>query len=348
VAQVAFDPNQALTRAVRRNFSYWEDIEISRADLGNVRYLVTFGFEDPRTCDQALALAVIAYPVVERYGDISAWIKVLESATNKFRLDKKEASRLVNLLGLLNWRAGDFETAKGYHEEAITLSKRSKFLLAESKYGLAQCHWALGDYPQAEENCNQALRYFEGRKGFRRSLAAAQNLLGMIHFSYGNSKQAVGDFYRAYSNYSKAKDCLGMARSMNNRAMNKAGLGETRQAISFYNRAAKLFAAIGDDLGVCQVTTSLGILYFRLGRLLEAREAFQRAAPSDWGLPGVTSHRGWVSLVRGYLYLSEKDSQNAIILFEESLSFWQVVGNARMEMIAQAGLTEAKKANQLT
>ena len=346
--QVDFAPTQVLFRAVRRNFKYWENIDISKSDLENVRRLVILGFEKPITQIRALELVTKAYPIIERFGEISTWIKTLERALHKFRLDIPEASRLMNILGLLNWKLGEYETAKRYHESAISLSRGSKKFLAESQYGLAQSLWPLGKYSEAETNCEEALRYFEAQDELTRSTAAAQNLIGMIHFSQGKFKQAVGDFYRAYSNFRKAKDVVGIARSLNNRAMNKAQLGEIRQAIRFYYQAAKYFSLVDDDLGVCQVLTSLGILYCRTGRSTKAKEVLQQAIPADWEPPAAICHRGWLTLVQGYLYLSKGEPKNAAVLFDESRAYWGAVGNVRMQSIVESGLAEAIKTNSLT
>jgi tetratricopeptide (TPR) repeat protein len=152
------------------------------------------------------------------------------------------------------------------------------------------------------------------------------NLLGMIFAKRGNSDKAINLFEAAEKYYLDENITHLMGESYHNISKVYQENGEFKLALVYVGKAAQHKYDQKIWGGLEEIEFSRALLYYKLGRLDNALDAFKRSFDLNDQLHPLSLNQGWISLARGYMFLLQGNPQLAKIDFLNSLKIWESVG----------------------
>ena len=152
-------------------------------------------------------------------------------------VDPVRARVIVNNLGNVHWKRGEWDRATSYYETALQLAER------------------VGDLS---------------------GLAAAANNLALIRFGRGDWDGAILGFERALDIKAKLGEAAGLSVGLNNLAEVFERVGRWHEAREHYQRSLEIKLRLGEKKGAGLVLLTLGNLYRKMGELRRAAREVER------------------------------------------------------------------------
>lgn len=171
--------------------------------------------------------------------------------------EKQIEGRILNEIGVLFRKLGDFKKAIIYHHDALCI-----FQNLEDQMGIAFCfsnianvNVAMGNYDMALEYAKRSLVIKEKLKN-KYQIAYTDRIIAQIYHESGRFSEAMPYYARALEYYSNLDNWLEKANVMLNIAILFSSLDEdysSAQVDSLYNRSQELYEMVGSKYGIAAV-----------------------------------------------------------------------------------------------
>ncbi|MBN1485939.1 MAG: tetratricopeptide repeat protein [Chloroflexia bacterium] len=195
--------------------------------------------------------------------------------------DQRSAAMSLNNLAGVHHALGDLGQVKAFSEEVLqvyrTIGDRRNEIQALSNLG--NVYRDLGELERALEYYERALNLFLGI-GDRRGQALTAENMGLVLHDLGDARSARDCCQQALDIYRDIGAREGEGYSLTYLALTLEGLDEQEAAARAYEQALKLRREIGQDAPAVDDLAGLARVYWKQGRLEEARAHIEEAL--DW------------------------------------------------------------------
>jgi len=234
----------------------------------------------------------------DQYEDIEAKISLRESLLSDIPINKETSSIHANLmlmLGVLNWRKGDYEKATEMLQNALNISSKMRDNLFEAKCfnAIALVETSLEQNEKAIDSYKQAIRLAPDQ-------IFAWNNLGNLCLQIDRNHEAMIAFQKTLEN--KPSDPIAW-NGLGNVYLRS---GYIDDAIMAFNKSIKLAPSLPHPWN------GLGEVYANSGQLNEAVDAYQKAIALDG-----RSLQPWLGLAR--LYDNQERYRDASKAYQQAL-----------------------------
>jgi tetratricopeptide (TPR) repeat protein len=203
--------------------------------------------------------------VLGEYADALVSLETAAAASGPDDLPEVE-----HRLGRLQLRRGDHALARAHLDAALAgLPDERVAARAAVTADLALATYSLGELDRAQQLASEAGRLAE-RADDVRSQCQAQNLLGILATSVGDTEAAVASLHRGLALAERADDPELRVAALNNLALALSAAGEPERAIEPAEAALELCAVTGDRHREAALHNNLADLMHETGRHEEA------------------------------------------------------------------------------
>jgi len=183
----------------------------------------------------------------------------IEAATRLYREEGAEKA-----LPAFEKLASEFAQGSRAHDQAAAL------------HYVGECHWRLGNFPEAHRYLDQALK-LERASGDRLSQGKTLNVRGLLAWDEGNYSEAIADFRKAGTLARAIGDKKLEGSSLNNLSLVYDEQGEYDTSLKQYRRVLELYRGADFPRGVGDTLGNIGGVYLLLGHFREALGYYQQA-----------------------------------------------------------------------
>lgn len=255
--------------------------------------------------------------VVEYWGSINRYLGqftkargILEESLRLLPEDCfSETMHVMNELGVIAYRLGEFESAREIHEKVLELRESSgePRSIAVSLNNLAIVAHEMGDDEIAIKLHERALR-LRTEGGDNRGRAASLNNLANVLYKVKRIEEARTLYEQSLEIRRKINDRSGIASCLNNLGTLQESTGNYPEAERLYLESLAIKRDIGDDRGTGNTMNNLGSVYTKMGNFEEARKYFHEALKILSRIKALpTVMEGLIALYQLYLKEGRKD-----------------------------------------
>ena len=183
----------------------------------------------------------------------------VEAATRLYREEGAEKA-----LPVFQKLATELESASRTHDQAAAL------------HYVGECHWRLGNFPEAHRYLDRALT-LERASGDRLSEGKTLNVLGLLSWDEGNYDLAIADFRKAVALARASGDKKLEGASLNNLSLVYDEQGDYDTSLKQYRRVLGLYEGANFPRGVGDTLGNIGGVHLLLGHFREALGYYQQA-----------------------------------------------------------------------
>src|SRR5512137_1623108 len=183
----------------------------------------------------------------------------LEAATRLYREDGAEKA-----LPVFEKLAGELTQGSPTIDQAAAL------------HYVGECHWRLGNFPQAHRYLDRALK-LERASGDRLSEGKTLNVLGLLSWDEGSYAPAIEHFHRAGELARAVGDKKLEGASLNNLSLVYDEQGDYDTSLAQYRRVLDLYRGADFPRGVGDTLGNIGGVHLLLGQFREALGYYQQA-----------------------------------------------------------------------
>jgi predicted ATPase/class 3 adenylate cyclase len=255
------------------------------------------------------------YRSMGRYADSAAALETGLALVETGTLASDYRVGLFRRLGDTTQKQGDLDTSHMHFTGALALlgeptDNAEATEAARILTGLAWTYFLQGRFDQALEACESSLIHAR-RSGALNELAAAENILGGVHYRKGEWALASQHTRRAMVLRERMGYTWGVAATLSNLGVVAILAGDWNKGRSFLERSLALNQEVGNVEGVTIVHNNLGTLLRDQGDLDQAeshfRESLAVARPFEMGFHIANSTQGLaeVLLLRGEIDAAE-------------------------------------------
>jgi diguanylate cyclase (GGDEF)-like protein len=189
--------------------------------------------------------------------------------------DPRGRGDVLNGIGNVHWRRGEYPEAMRMHLRALELQRAHGDRAGEghSLNALGNVSYHLGDYGQALDYYQASLKLRE-EIGDRVGVAYCLNNVGNIHGQMGESQRALEYMLQALS-IKEGADPRAAGISMLNVGSAYAELGDDERALEYMQRAAVRLGETGGRDGEATCLRDIGRIHERRGEVERALEFYQ-------------------------------------------------------------------------
>jgi CHAT domain-containing protein/tetratricopeptide (TPR) repeat protein len=216
----------------------------------------------------------------------------LQKATEKL-LEASSAWRVIRPNRAIDAlrSAADIHFVLGGYDEAISLNRQALresqkidagLRESEARIALGRIYSVLGENDTARRYLAKVLSsnqkdHVNGSVQEKRLVAEAQNCMGEIYHTEGNSIKALGFFKRALELWTEIGYRRGQAQAKLNQGYSFAGSGDLKQALLCFTEAGKVYRAIDDQRGTSLSLTAIGLVHSMEGNEQASLESHMKA-----------------------------------------------------------------------
>jgi predicted ATPase/class 3 adenylate cyclase/Tfp pilus assembly protein PilF len=241
----------------------------------------------------------------------------------------RERAKTLNGAGALAYYQGDYASARGYHEESLTIQREigNRKGIAASLNNLGNVANAQGDYASARTYHEESL-VIEREIGDRNGIAASLNNLGNVANAQGDYASARGYHEESLAIRREIGDRQGIATSLNNLGNVAHNQGDYASARHYWEESLAIRREIGDRQGIATSLNNLGYManiqgdYASVRGYLEESLAIRREIGDRKGIAASLNNLGLVAYHQG-------DYTSARGYLEESLTIKREIGDQR-------------------
>jgi len=285
--------------------------------------------------------------------DISNWLsceRLLPCAQTcaelieEWKLESKEAGRLLNEISYYLNSKADYEQAKPLIERALAIHEKvfgkEHPDVATSLNNLAELHKTQGDYEQAKPLYERSLAILEKVHGKEHPLVTTSlNNLAALYYSQGDYEQTKPLLERALAIREKVfdKEHPDVATSLNNLAELHRTQGDYEQAKPLYERSLAILEKVhGKEYpSVASCLNNLALLSYSQGDYEQAKPLIERSLAIREKVFGKEHPDVATSLNNlAELHRTQGDYDQAKPLFERSLAIWEKVHGKEHPLVA--------------
>jgi len=239
--------------------------------------------------------------------------------------DHKLEAMLLNDMGILAQKRGEWDEAKSLWQEAATL-----FETSGDPSGAATAWGNVGHVLRSQGDWDRAIRAHEKardafeRAGDDKNLAAAYSNLGLVYADKGEWERAIAFYEKSLETKERVGDIHGMAVTYMNIGNVYHQQGKWDEAIEQHQKSLEIREKVGDIHGLAQTYNNLGLVYADKGEWERAIAFYEKdleISERVGDIHGMAST--WANL--GLLYKrQQRDEQAAQYLAKALLVFHQM------------------------
>ncbi|KAG9030203.1 hypothetical protein FS837_003328 [Tulasnella sp. UAMH 9824] len=242
-------------------------------------------------------------------------------------MDIPLSSRLLWVLGRMEWRNDKMPEARKYFQRALEVSQS-----VGDESGKARALKALGDACHRQNEHSEAVEL----------LIQAKNIFSQIgdRLGFAQSVDSLGDVYRMRDEYSKAEESYVQAQGIYLELLDTLGLAQTAanlgdlyrlrdeytKAEQSYTQARDLYHKIGSELGVAESVKGLGDVYRMRSEYSKAEESYKQASDI---YSQIGNQLGFAQSVKslGDVYLMRSEYSRAEESYNRAQDIYSQIGN---------------------
>jgi tetratricopeptide (TPR) repeat protein len=220
----------------------------------------------------------------ERQGDYDRALSQLALAQDALDTSNDthqiEQAKVLNDIGWIHFRRGNFSTAGDLFIQALELVKKAAdyHVMASIYNRLGGVFYYLGDWDQAASYLRKSIQIRE-RIGDVIGLASSSNNLGNLEIEMGLFDDALEDLQRNLALVERLGQVEGVAVAHNNLGWLYTLRGELELAEGALIKALKTAIQIGYSSLIREASKNIGELYLAKGDYVQARQALVEVAP---------------------------------------------------------------------
>lgn len=235
-------------------------------------------------------------------------------------------AKVLNGIGFMATRQGDFEEARRCLEESLRLRQNinDQAGMAESLNNLATVANSQGQSDEAQSLYTQSLNLWQS-VGNPRGVAAALNNLGILFVNTGQYEDARSNFEQSLTFYRECNDRANMASTLGNLGVVCCFLEDYAQARTYYEEGLALDTEIGDRWGVALWLYNLGDVARKQGDLDAASRFLRDSLAIRFALGDL---RGCAETLNAYAETKWElgHSESTVLLLAAAATLRQAVG----------------------
>ena len=175
----------------------------------------------------------------------------------------------------------------------------------------------LGNYEEALENGNKAFSIIKDTKDHK-NIAQVQYILGLIHVSLGNLKDAEIEIRDSMTGFRRVSDFKGLISALSKLAFIESIKGNYGRSVEFLQDALKYCDQANDETSKVVLYGNLGARYTLMGRWKEAEENLRlNVKLNEENEDDINLARGLLSL--GYVCSQQRDFKKANKYYEQAV-----------------------------
>jgi CHAT domain-containing protein/Tfp pilus assembly protein PilF len=183
----------------------------------------------------------------------------LDAATRLYREEGAEKA-----LPVFEKLASEFKSGSPIRDQAAAM------------HYVGECHWRLGNFPEAHRDLERALT-LERAAGDRLSEGKTLNVRGLLFRDEGSYERAIADFRKAGALARAAGDRKLEGSSLNNLSLVYDEQGDYDTSLAQYQRVLELYRGVNFPRGVGDTLGNIGGVHLLLGRFREALGYYRQA-----------------------------------------------------------------------
>jgi tetratricopeptide (TPR) repeat protein len=291
--------------------------------------------------------------ILEAKGQLApAKVKYLAALAARERItthDTWQTALVLNDLGGVERRLGDFAAARAHHERALAI-RRNLFgeqhpYVFSSLTNLGNVAWSQGDYAEAEKRFRAAIAVADGvfpKQHPQRALALAN--LGSLFEKQGKYQDALQTYRRALEIYEAARgpDHADVADTLHSIGNVLAELDQTDQAIQIYERALAILDKPGDDPALARLLYDFGDLLARTPDRRRAEQLLERALALGSKAGAEAPDLAYALTALGELHAVTGRAREALVALERAFAVRKSAEDVPPEERARTELALAK------
>ncbi len=216
---------------------------------------------------------------VANYGQAETMLLELLASTNPANTEEVEDhARILNRLGNIAFRRGDYPLALDRHKLSLDLSSEfdDKRCLASALSGLGSVYAAMSEYVVALEYSSKALHLNE-ELSYEEGVATQLGNIANIYFNLSDYSKALEYNAKALERDEELGNMSGVARHLSNIGNVYLRYSNYAKALEFYQRSLSISEEIGDKLVIETSLGNIGIVYDHLSDYPKSLEYASRA-----------------------------------------------------------------------
>ncbi len=296
----------------------------------NLFRAVQLGLLWPETWRDTAVVAWQSFDFVEWRGLWREWIPVLEKAIADAPPPAAGLkARLLNRLGQLYAKERRFTAAQTAHEEASALAAEADDAEAmiAAYLSMSELYKNQHQYDKAELLARQALLEIERLDDNTRYLAFAYKILGNTARQRGDLTTAEKFLRRAVKLRYQLDEPVHLARELHDLGLILTEAGQYEEAVIIYEEAAAILVPVNDETDKSLILMSLGYLYYRQEKWVEAESTFRRIDTLALARSGEIGRQALTLNNLGNVLLKKGEMGEATECLQEAISLWQQIGD---------------------
>ncbi|MEZ4690548.1 MAG: tetratricopeptide repeat protein [Ignavibacteria bacterium] len=309
------------------NEKFW--LDVIDADHNNFISSIEWsaGNEIP---DKGSVLAASLLNYWNTTGNYSTAIRLVENILQSSgSIDKSIKAKLILRTGNFKRFQGDFEQAKKYSEESLTIYKEigDKKGIAESTNSLGNIANYQGDYKQALKCYKESLSIFKEIDDKRGIAGSIQNL-GLITRNMGEYEQAKKYYEESLAMGREIGDKTRIADTINNLGYIAIIQEDFKQAKKYLEESLVLRIETGDKRGTAISLNNLGLVLFDQGEFEQAKKYLEESLSINQEIGNKSGVVDSMSNL-GNIAVGMGDLKKAIRFYKESLGINIEIGDKK-------------------
>lgn len=221
----------------------------------------------------------------------------------------------------------DFVRSAEYAREAVGYAQQGSYKKGEaSAYNLlGEIHYRKGEFDEADEMFNKALRLYEAIND-KAGGAESKNHLGTVCYKRGDNESAIKKFTEALQVFEERKDAPGLTATYINIGLVYDNLKSFKKAIEFYNKAIEYAKEYGDENAIASCYNNLGGVYTDMGQRDMALECLERSFKLKEKLNNKAGVAGTLNNI-GAIYFEMKNYEKALEYFQKAYLIKTEIGD---------------------
>ena len=248
--------------------------------------------------------------------------ELVDSLKHQLAISKTDSARIF-WLNKLTWVhiSNDSHQAAKYNDESrkLAIQNGDEHAVARTHHYAGLIDRFLGNYPEAIQNLEKALQFYEDHNITNGASGALFNL-GVVYSMLGNYEKSLSYYYRQMAIDEALGDTAGVGNTLNSIGSVNRKMGKFEDALKKYDRALEILQKHGDPWNVANVLSNIGGAYMDMRKPHRARKYFHQAleidreVPDEWGIAYNLHRLGSVMEALGALDSAATYFQEALVL----------------------------------
>jgi len=187
----------------------------------------------------------------------------------------KQKSGVYNIMGNIYWRLGNYPEALNNHEAALKIREEigDKQGYASSYSNIGSIYRAMGNYPEALDHYLAALKIYQ-EIGAKQFIGRGYLNIGNVYLYQGNYPEALKNYFAGLKFSEEIGDKHAIATLYNNLGIIYEDQGNYPDALKNYLSSLKIREEIGDKQGISDCYLNMGSCYDDLLNPAEAMKNY--------------------------------------------------------------------------